>query len=166
VRAAGWGALVGLIILAGMVLDGHVLRWLLPVGTVPPVDFRTLAPGPAPNHYLVCPNDLCTAAADRTSPIFDAPVDRLAAAWTALMAGAPRVELLRDDSVVAGQRDYVQRTRVLRFPDLVTVRFLAVDERRSTLAIYSRSIYGRSDFGVNGRRVEAWLAALARLLGA
>jgi len=32
----------------------------------------------------------------------------------------------------------------------------------SGLIIYSRSRYGRSDFGVNRSRVKAWLAALDR----
>jgi uncharacterized protein (DUF1499 family) len=31
---------------------------------------------------------------------------------------------------------------------------------RSTLAIYSRSLVGRKDFGVNRARIQRWLAAL------
>ncbi len=30
-----------------------------------------------------------------------------------------------------------------------------------TLAIYSRSVYGRSDFGANKRRITDWLARLS-----
>jgi len=36
----------------------------------------------------------------------------------------------------------------------------------SGLILWSRSIYGRSDFGVNKARLEAWLAALDAKLGA
>jgi uncharacterized protein (DUF1499 family) len=39
-----------------------------------------------------------------------------------------------------------------------------LDAERATLAVYSRSRYGRRDFGVNAKRVEAWLAALEREL--
>ena len=48
----------------------------------------------------------------------------------------------------------------MRYPDSITVRFLPLEEGRSTLAIYSRSHYGRSDFGVNKERVDGWLASL------
>jgi uncharacterized protein (DUF1499 family) len=36
---------------------------------------------------------------------------------------------------------------------------------RSSLAIYSRSRYGRGDFGTNRRRVERWLSQLAQIAG-
>ena len=44
---------------------------------------------------------------------------------------------------------------------VITAEFIQIDEQRATLAIYSRSVYGRSDFGVNGKRVTRWLADLA-----
>jgi uncharacterized protein (DUF1499 family) len=44
------------------------------------------------------------------------------------------------------------------------VRFISVatyhTESQSTLAIYSRSIYGKSDLGVNRERIETWLKIL------
>ena len=53
----------------------------------------------------------------------------------------------------------MQRSRFIGFPDYVTVKAVAL-ERGAALIVYSRSRYGRSDFGVNRTRVEAWLAAL------
>jgi uncharacterized protein (DUF1499 family) len=77
--------------------------------------------------------------------------------------------------VVAGDPDslmitYVQRSRVFGFPDYITVKAVATEStgEGSTvgsgagLIIWSRARYGRSDFGVNRARVEAWLAALER----
>jgi uncharacterized protein (DUF1499 family) len=58
------------------------------------------------------------------------------------------------------QEHYVVRSALLNFPDLVTVQVEAATAGRSTLVIWSRSVYGRSDFGVNRRRTLAWLAAL------
>ena len=58
------------------------------------------------------------------------------------------------------QVHYVVRSTLLNFPDLVTVQVDADGPDRSTLAIWSRSVYGRSDFGVNRARTMAWLAAL------
>ncbi len=60
----------------------------------------------------------------------------------------------------------MQRSRVFGFPDYLTVKAVAVDsnagEGGAGLIIWSRARYGRSDFGVNQARVEAWLAALDR----
>jgi hypothetical protein len=58
------------------------------------------------------------------------------------------------------QVHYVVRSALLNFPDLVTVQVNAAGDDQSTLVIWSRSVYGRSDFGVNRERTKAWLAAL------
>jgi hypothetical protein len=58
------------------------------------------------------------------------------------------------------QLHYVVRSALLNFPDLVTVQVNAEAADRSTLVIWSRSVYGRSDFGVNRDRTNAWLAVL------
>jgi uncharacterized protein (DUF1499 family) len=55
------------------------------------------------------------------------------------------------------QFDIVERSRYFAFPDIMTVRFFKRGEDKSTLAIYSRSVYGRYDFGVNRARVEKLL---------
>jgi uncharacterized protein (DUF1499 family) len=80
-----------------------------------------------------------------------------------VIAEQPRVTATRRDGV-ARQFEYVQRSRVLRFPDVITVQLIPLGPDRSTLAVYSRSRYGRSDFGVNRRRVEDWLTRLERTL--
>jgi uncharacterized protein (DUF1499 family) len=40
------------------------------------------------------------------------------------------------------------------------VQVMKADPDSSTLIMYSRSVYGRSDLGVNRQRVATWLAAL------
>ena len=131
-----------------------------------PLPFERLTLRPTPNQYLVLPPDFPSAATPhRRSPVFEVDVDRLAAAWDAVIAEQPRVTPTRRDDATR-QVEYVQRSRVFRFPDVITVRFVPLGPDRSTLAVYSRSRYGRRDFGVNRRRVEAWLARLARELQA
>nr|WP_255575105.1 DUF1499 domain-containing protein [Caldovatus aquaticus] len=49
---------------------------------------------------------------------------------------------------------------MLNFPDLVNAQADALADGRSAVWLYSRSLFGRSDLGVNRRRGEAWLAAL------
>jgi uncharacterized protein (DUF1499 family) len=58
------------------------------------------------------------------------------------------------------QIHYVVRSAMLNFPDQVTVQVNAAGEAHSTLIIWSRSVYGRSDIGVNRDRTMSWLAAL------
>lgn len=124
------------------------------------VAFETLEPPDRPNRYLVCPHDLCRRA-DAESPVFAASIAGQRRAWDHLLDRMDARRLREDD----GQIEVEVRTRWLRFPDLVTIRPLAVAADRSTVAIYSRSLYGHSDFGVNAARVRSWLDALATDLG-
>ena len=54
------------------------------------------------------------------------------------------------------QAHFVVRSARCNFPDLVTIQITP----DSFPALYSRSVYGRSDFGVNRRRLVAWLTSL------
>jgi hypothetical protein len=58
------------------------------------------------------------------------------------------------------QIHYVVRSALMNYPDLVTVQVNPAEADQSTLVIWSRSVYGRSDLGVNRQRTKAWLAAL------
>jgi hypothetical protein len=49
---------------------------------------------------------------------------------------------------------------LLRLPDVLTVQFYDEGNFRSTLAIYSRGIYGSGDFGSNSSRVIRFLDGL------
>ena len=158
-------AIVGIAVaVAALILEGSTLESVFKVGDVPVVDFATLQRDSTPNQYLLCPATLCTTQTDGAAPVFDMPVEKLQASWDAMIAEQPRVQVLRRD-ITNMQVDYVQRSRLLRFPDLVTVRFLPGDDGHATLAIYSRSVYGKGDFGVNRDRIEHWLAKLKAQAG-
>ncbi|MEZ5833881.1 MAG: DUF1499 domain-containing protein [Dongiaceae bacterium] len=147
-----------------LIWEGTTLESIFSIGDVPVIDFQTLQRGPNPNQYLLCPAKLCSAEADGTAPVFDLPIDQLQSAWSQMIADQPHVQLLRRD-ITNMQIDYVQRSRLLHFPDLITVRFVPVDDTHSTLAIYSRSIYGKGDFGVNRERIGTWIAKLKARIG-
>ncbi len=123
------------------------------------IDFATLALDGRPNQHLVCPEGFCAASPHAVSPVFEIPATALRDRWMAMIERQPRVTGTAADAA-ALHYDFVQRSLVFRFPDAINVRFIALVVRRATLAIYSRSYYGHDDFGVNRRRVEAWLAAL------
>jgi uncharacterized protein (DUF1499 family) len=126
-----------------------------------PVEFATLQLRPTPNQYLVCPAGYCSATPHAESPVFDVPADKLRQAWFRVIERQPRVKLISSDAGNS-QFDLEARTPVLLFPDTVTVRFIALGESQSTLAIYSRSHYGHSDLGVNKNRITQWLAELGK----
>ena len=156
-------AVVSLAVVAAVLLftplGERPLSALLSVGDFKAVDFADLELTEKPNQFLVCPPGMCNAVPHANSPMFDISVDQLRQRWREVVAARPRVELLVADQE-RQQFDYVQRSARFRFPDIVTVRFISVSPSQSTLAIYSRSVYGKSDFGVNRQRIEAWLEIL------
>ncbi|MSO64394.1 MAG: DUF1499 domain-containing protein [Alphaproteobacteria bacterium] len=148
-----------LALFAGLVLAG--CRGDLDVGLIEPVAFDrlTLTTG-STLRYLVCPRDFCERTQPhRISPSFDVAAERLRYEWEKVLIPYWNVSIFAENRTL-NQVDYVRRSLILETPDVVTVRFLPLDRERSTLAIYSRSLYGLTDFGVNRRRTEAWLAAL------
>ncbi len=119
-------------------------------------DLAMLERPTTPNTYLVCPAHLTTATVDREPPVYPVSLAELEALWVDALREEPRTSLIAADA--QGHRYlYVQRTAVLRFPDVIQIAFVEVPPDGATLCIYSRSIYGRSDFGQNERRVEDWL---------
>lgn len=113
------------------------------------------------NAFLLCPPGYCTATAT-PSPEFAASREQLEAAWGKMLATERDIVAITDEpqqhrSVV------IQHSRLLRFPDIVTVEFIDMAPNRSSLAIYSRARYGRSDFGVNRLRVLGWLKRLQQI---
>lgn len=142
-------AVVGVIALVSA--PGHdPARWHL--------DPAIAAPGAKPNEYRAAPPGATRFPADAETRVYaEAPRDLLAR-FHAMALKQPRTR------AIAGSRDemmitYVQRSRLFRFPDYITVKVVPVDGGAG-LIIWSRSRYGTSDFGVNRARVEAWLAAL------
>jgi uncharacterized protein (DUF1499 family) len=119
----------------------------------------------AANAFLACPPGYCAVAEAAASPVFAVSADRLAEYWTQMIAAEPRLVQVAAEP---GQRRSVliQRSALFRFPDLVTVEFVALAPDRSSLALYSPARYGRSDFGVNRRRVLRWLSRLQQIAGA
>jgi len=137
------------------------LEKILSIPTPPPkVDFRTLELHDRPNQFLVCPDDLCsTARAHLKAPTFDIPADQLLAQFQSVALDQQDVKRIEYDTSDL-KIDFVQRTKTMRYPDIVTVQAVPIDENSSTLAIYSRSVFGHSDFGVNEKRIRHWLNEL------
>jgi uncharacterized protein (DUF1499 family) len=162
--------LTGLAVLLGLVVAGLGLRLYLgraAESRLAPdeiVDFAARNSAGRSNIFASCPPGFCTPAADMASPVFRMSWERLRDAWATVIATQPRVERVAWDE---GRRraSYIERSALLRFPDIVTVAFVPIGADRASLAIDSRSRYGKADFGVNRRRVEAWLGLLRQRIG-
>ncbi|HWA50254.1 MAG TPA: DUF1499 domain-containing protein [Dongiaceae bacterium] len=162
-KAVGIGCGLLIVVLGLLLWDGRFPERFFVVGKLPDIDFRTLERQDTPNQYLMCTNQLCTAYIDDLPPIYSASVHEVRAAWEKVLSREPRVKELHRD-LQAMQIDYVQRSLVWRFPDIITIRFIPIGENKTTIAIYSRSVYGQGDFGVNKARIRAWVAKLNAML--
>jgi uncharacterized protein (DUF1499 family) len=125
-----------------------------------PIDFATLRRRSTPNDALICPPAHCSLARpDHAAKTYDMPAAELSRRLTQVALAEPDTHALPCDPP-CGLLRFVQYSRVMRFPDTVDVEVLPSGDARSTLAIYSRSLVGYSDLGVNRARIERWLAAL------
>ncbi len=124
-------------------------------------DFTQLRMQWRPNRWLMLPQGFTSPAeAHEASPVFAEPPPALFCRLKAIIAEEPRIRWLAEDR--AGFRlELVQRSRIFRFPDRVSVAILpAANGKGSAPALYSRARFGIWDFGVNRARVGRWVRAL------
>jgi uncharacterized protein (DUF1499 family) len=112
----------------------------------------------SPNSALAAPEGF-NPPPDIVTPSYSLQADRLFAEIEAVATGQPSTYLAASypDRL---QAHYVARSALFNFPDLIMVQVTPVSPDSSTLIIYSRSVYGQSDLGVNRRRVDTWIGAL------
>jgi uncharacterized protein (DUF1499 family) len=125
------------------------------------IDLRSVKLPRTANTFLAAPRGYCTSA----TPHMEAPVFSLSqdALWDRVLHwvnAEPRIAVHEQDK--AGfYLDFTQRSRVFGFPDRVTIALLPAGQKdASTIAVYSRSTYGRRDMGVNQARVLRLFDAL------
>lgn len=124
-------------------------------------DFKKDVVPSKPNHYLICPANYCKTKPNQQSPVFSMSVKQLANYWEQVMTKQPRVTVI-NKKVDAYHYFYMQRSKVFKFPDFITVQLIPIDEHHSTIAMYSQAKYGYYDFDVNQKRLVSWLDALKK----
>ncbi len=122
-------------------------------------DLRSIELSAKPNQCFVAPERYGNARPHRMSGEYPVDASTLYDLLRDTALGEPRVSMLAEERERL-RADLCQRTALFRFPDDVSVEVMPLGEGRSTLVMYSRARYGYSDFGVNRRRVNRWLAAL------
>lgn len=108
------------------------------------VDPAQVTPPASPNYALMV---------GTTGHFIQAGVDEVATR-VAAVADADGAQVLAG-SPEDGHVTYVVRSRIMGFPDVVSLRWVAQDGG-TQLDIFARAIYGTSDLGVNTRRAQAW----------
>src|ERR1700760_3171245 len=114
-----------------------------------PMEVAQIVRPATPNTALAAPPGF-TPAADIETPSYHLAADRLFAIVQAVAAGQARTwqSAMYPDRL---QAQYVARSALFNFPDLILVQVTANTPDTSSLILYSRSVYGRSDLGVNRR---------------
>jgi uncharacterized protein (DUF1499 family) len=148
-KRPGYGAYYGLAKLTGSRLD------------IGPVNWSTLTRHATPNDALVCPASHCPNAKPDAEPktYSMAPAELLARLKRIALAEPNTSELYCGTDCDRAAR-ILQHTKLMRYPDTIDIEVLPAGDNRSTLAIYSRSLIGHGDLGVNRARIERWLSAL------
>lgn len=127
-----------------------------------PVDFKAVVLPSSPNACLAAPPG-GNLQAQITIPTFRADP---ATAWAALRSLGERFPRTTKLGEWPEQRQaqWVQRSAIMNFPDIIAGGIVPQGEG-SGLYLFSRSLFGYSDLGVNRKRVEAWIAAFKASLG-
>ena len=128
--------------------------------TLPPL--RDLEPAPKRRGFRIAPPGW-SGLADAESPAFAIDAAALWRAWIAFAARQPRT-VLRARDERARRSLHLQRSAVLRFPDLVRGEIVALEAGRSGLILDSRARFGFWDLGVNRRRVLRWVHDLQQAM--
>jgi len=138
----------------GLLLTGCSGHGAAGLPVPPPMDFAHLVRPSTPNTALAAPAGF-SPTPDIVTRRYDVSPDVLYAALKRVALAQPRTYLhvAYDDRREA---HFVARSQLMNFPDLIAAH-IAPD---STLVLWSRSVYGQSDLGVNRRRLTVWLAAL------
>lgn len=112
----------------------------------------------SPNTYLAGPVAFVPTP-DLHTREYDVSALKLITLVAGVIKTQPRMTALafKGDMLRA---DYVARSLVFGFPDVLLTQVLPKDEGRSALVLYSYSLKGYYDFGMNRRRVTAILAGL------
>ena len=127
---------------------------------VGPVDWARLERRTSPNDSFFGEESVAPLArADGAAPLFDETPLALMQKLRAVALAEPRTQELYEGGAAGTHLRFVQRSWLLGYPDIIDAMAYPRGEG-SSLALYSRSLVGRSDLGVNRARIERWLNRL------
>ncbi len=116
------------------------------------------------NDALACPFELCGNLADIQPPTYPVPATELLDRILTIALAEPRTvrrELKSASADCQFRMEFQQASAFFRFPDIIAIEIIPSGPDSSTIALWSRSVVGRKDFGINRARVERWLNRLS-----
>ncbi|WP_152823543.1 DUF1499 domain-containing protein [Fertoeibacter niger] len=141
-----------LIILAVLVLGALLFVRFAPSD---PADWHadplTVAKPARPNHWLI------RDGGDAPAVLLPQPPDQVMARLDSIARATPRTRLLAGTGF---HKTWRTRSATLGFPDYTSVRVEPAGAG-TRLTLYARARFGSSDFGVNRKRAEGWIAQIA-----
>lgn len=143
------------LLVAGCGMGGGVV-------TPAPGDIADIRRPTSPNTCLAGPAGF-TPKPDLPTHRYDVPPELLFTAARDVIMARPRTTALALDTGRL-RADHLVRSRLFGFPDIVLAQVLRAPGGQSDLVLYSYSLKGHYDFGVNHGRVAAILAALDPML--
>lgn len=129
-------------------------------------DIEALKPPSSPNWHFAGLKGLREDIRGTTVPTYGLDAQALRDSFRTIVLGKPRTLCLYSANSTDEADVYEQRTMLFGFKDIIQVWNLQVNENpvSSSLVIFSRSVTGHYDLGVNRRRVRNWLSELNRAL--
>ncbi len=139
------------------------------LGRIEPVELSDWAGRDTPNWALACPDDaegnsFCKQA-ERThvAPAVTARKNAVYQWFVTYAKGGETtgVTILSRDAE-RGKLRFEAVSSVLRFPDIIDLEIISLEDGRASIALLSQSLLGKKDFGVNSQRLDAWLKDFSR----
>ena len=124
------------------------------------VEIAKVQKTPKPNQYLVCPQDFCKENIDRSSPVFNAPIDKIRQVLASFES--KDAHLTKVNTNPDGTREkYIMRSPFWKFPNLISVEYIPLENGQSTIAIYAQAQLGQSDFNANKVFIDQLLSEIS-----
>jgi len=124
-----------------------------------PLEFASLVLRRSPNTCLATPA-WHPGFRHVETPLYPVSPARLHTVIAGMAAAFPRTHAY-GEWASRHQSQWVERTALMNYPDIIVAEAVAGPQGGAGLFLYSRSLLGWSDLGVNRARVERWLGALA-----
>lgn len=135
--------------------------WIIVIALLALLAYVRLAPVEAARWHAAAEGQKMGKTQGANSFIWRAPVQGdgtdIFARLDEVIRATPRTEQIAG-SLAEGQVSYVTRTRLMGYPDFTTIGIYGDDPRY--LEVYGRSRFGRSDLGVNAKRINGWLSQI------
>lgn len=139
------------------------------LGKIAPVELSNWPGRETSNWALACPDDAngnsyCSGVKrTREAPVVSAGGNAVFEWFVSYAEGSDTsgLKILSQDAE-RGKLRFEALSSVLKFPDIIDLEIISLEDDRVSIALLSQSLLGRKDFGVNRQRLDVWLQDFSR----